>query len=57
MESESPVFPKKIGPRRFKYVINVKNSKKKKPKIGNFKQFTKEDIPSKKLSKSIYEYL
>jgi hypothetical protein len=57
MESESPIFPKKIGPKRIKYVINVKNSKKQKPKTGHFKQFTEEDIPSKKLSKSIYECL
>jgi hypothetical protein len=30
MESDSPIFLKKLGPTRIKYVINIKNSKKKK---------------------------
>jgi hypothetical protein len=57
MGSESPIFPKKLGPARIKYVINIKNSKKQKPKFGHFKQLTEEDIPSQKLTKSIYERL
>jgi hypothetical protein len=37
IKSESLVFPKKIGQARFKYIINIKDSKKHKQKIGHFK--------------------
>jgi hypothetical protein len=33
MESESPVFPKKLGPSRIKYIINIKIQKNKKKKL------------------------